>query len=91
MRVEEDSHIRTVTVTQSDLNAIERDVAITEHALAILMGRPPGAIERGWALDEQPVPPELPAGLTGDMLGAASGSPCRRGKMAACPLFRAKG
>ncbi len=47
---------------------IEQSVAQTENRLSILLGRNPGAIVRGIALAEQPVPPEVPAGLPSALL-----------------------
>ena len=46
----------------------ERRVAQTEHALSVLLGRKPGSIERGQALQEQVLPPEVPAGLPSELL-----------------------
>ena len=40
----------------------------TENALSVLLGRPPMDIERGRRLEEQVVPPELPAGLPSELL-----------------------
>ena len=48
--------------------AAERDVAQTEHLLSILLGRNPGHIVRGLALDQQVMPPAVPAGLPSELL-----------------------
>lgn len=45
----------------------EHQVAQAENALSVLLGRPPGAIERGLSLDEL-VPPAVPAGLPSELL-----------------------
>jgi len=45
----------------------EHQVAQTENALSVLLGRPPGTIERGLSLDEL-VPPAVPAGLPAELL-----------------------
>ena len=45
----------------------EKNVAETEHALSVLLGRNPVPIERGKTLDELMVPP-VPAGLPSDLL-----------------------
>jgi len=43
--------------TAAGIPAIERDIARLENALSILLGRPPGPIERGLPLDELAMPP----------------------------------
>jgi multidrug efflux system outer membrane protein len=47
---------------------IEQQIAQTENALSILLGRNPGPIVRGIALAQQPLPPEVPAGLPSALL-----------------------
>ncbi len=47
---------------------LERAVAQTEHALSILLGRMPGAIDRGMELNSQPIPPDIPPGIPSDLL-----------------------
>lgn len=47
---------------------IERDIIATENQLGVLMGRVPGPIARGAALNEQPMPAEVPAGLPSALL-----------------------
>jgi multidrug efflux system outer membrane protein len=47
---------------------VERRVAQTENGLSILLGRNPGRIQRGTALDAQRMPPEVPAGLPSTLL-----------------------
>ncbi len=46
----------------------ERFVAKTEHALSILLGRPPGAIPIGLDLFDQPEIPEIPVGLPSTLI-----------------------
>lgn len=46
---------------------IESQIAQTEHALCVLLGRIPGPIERGKALSELGIP-TIPAGLPSDLL-----------------------
>lgn len=46
----------------------ERRIIQTENRLSILLGRNPGAIPRGTALDGQTVPPAVPAGLPSALL-----------------------
>jgi multidrug efflux system outer membrane protein len=50
------------------LASIERGKGETEHALSYLLGRVPGPIPRGAALDAQVFPPEVPAGLPAELL-----------------------
>lgn len=45
----------------------EQQIAQTEHALSVLLGKNPGAIERGQTLDELKLP-AVPAGLPSDLL-----------------------
>jgi multidrug efflux system outer membrane protein len=47
---------------------LEQRIAQTEHRLAVLVGRNPGAVVRGRELTEQPVPPAVPAGLPSALL-----------------------
>jgi multidrug efflux system outer membrane protein len=42
--------------------------AYTENVLNVLLGRNPAAVARGAALADQPVAPEIPAGLPSDLL-----------------------
>jgi multidrug efflux system outer membrane protein len=46
----------------------EQDIAVTEHALKVLLGENPGPIQRGRTLDELKLP-AVPAGLPSDLLG----------------------
>lgn len=45
----------------------EQNIAQTEHALSVLLGRNPGPIQRGLSLDELKLP-AVPAGLPSDVL-----------------------
>ncbi len=47
---------------------LEKRIAETENRLSILLGRNPGAVARGIALAQQPVPPDVPAGLPSALL-----------------------
>lgn len=42
---------------------IERRIVAKENELSVLLGRPAGAIPRGASLEEQGMPPEVPAGV----------------------------
>ncbi len=48
--------------------AARRLVRQTENALSVLVGRNPGAILRGRSLAEQVFPPDIPAGLSSDLV-----------------------
>lgn len=47
---------------------LERQIGQKEHQLSLLMGRNPARILRGASLRDQPVPPEVPAGLPSTLL-----------------------
>jgi multidrug efflux system outer membrane protein len=47
---------------------LEREIVATENQLNVLLGRVPGAIARGASLNEQPLPPSIPAGLPAALL-----------------------
>jgi multidrug efflux system outer membrane protein len=47
---------------------LERQVAVQENALSVLLGRPPGAIARGAPLADRGLPPAVPAGLPSALL-----------------------
>jgi multidrug efflux system outer membrane protein len=48
--------------------ALEMQIAQQENQLAVLLGRPPGPIDRGEDLLARPAPPMLPAGLPATLL-----------------------
>jgi multidrug efflux system outer membrane protein len=47
---------------------LERQIGQEEDAISILLGSYPGTIPRGIRLPDQPVPPEVPAGLPSSLL-----------------------
>jgi outer membrane protein, multidrug efflux system len=47
---------------------LERQIALQENSLSILLGRNPGPIPRGRELTEQPNPPAIPVGLPSELL-----------------------
>jgi multidrug efflux system outer membrane protein len=53
--------------TAATIPAIERDIALLENSLSVLLGRPPGPIARGCSIDELTLPP-IPTGLPSDLL-----------------------
>src|SRR5580700_7584567 len=57
--------VYTASETIPDL---ERQIQEQENQLSILLGENPGAIARGQALTEQPVPEAVPAGLPSELL-----------------------
>jgi multidrug efflux system outer membrane protein len=46
----------------------KRQIALTENALGILLGRLPASIDVGGSLAEQPLPPDIPMGLPSEIL-----------------------
>jgi multidrug efflux system outer membrane protein len=67
-RLELDQVRANRAVTAATIPQIEQDIATTENALSILLGRPPGAIARGRTLAEQQTPPLVPAGMPAALL-----------------------
>jgi multidrug efflux system outer membrane protein len=57
--------LHTAAVT---IPLVERQIVQTENAIRLLLAQPPGAILRGRTLTEQPIPPEIPAGLPAALL-----------------------
>jgi multidrug efflux system outer membrane protein len=67
-RLEVDRAVANRSRTATSIPQIEQQVAVAENALCLLLGRPPGAIERGEALTDQHLPPGIPAGLPTSLL-----------------------
>jgi multidrug efflux system outer membrane protein len=67
-RLEVDQAVANRAVTAAAIPDIERQIALTENSLSVLLGRLPGPIERGAALTEQYHPPQVPAGLPAALL-----------------------
>lgn len=57
-----------VAVAESAIATFQRQIVQTENALRILLGRNPGPVSRGEALQEQRFPPDVPAGLPSELL-----------------------
>ena len=55
-------------IAQASIPLFERQIAQTENALNILLGRLPGAIQGEESLGDQLVAPEIPAGLPSSLL-----------------------
>jgi multidrug efflux system outer membrane protein len=69
--------VSEVDLNQAQIQVYEAEVTVqtftrlraqTENAISVLMGQPPSVIERGFSLDEQLIPPEIPAGLPSELL-----------------------
>jgi NodT family efflux transporter outer membrane factor (OMF) lipoprotein len=52
----------------AQIRSIERSIGQTENALSLLMGKSPGDVPRGKALEMLAVPPSVPAGLPSSLL-----------------------
>jgi multidrug efflux system outer membrane protein len=57
-----------VAVASATVRDVVRRIAQTENGLNVLLGRNPGPVRRGAALDAQRVPPEVPPGLPSALL-----------------------
>lgn len=57
-----------VYTAAAEIPDLERQVALEENAISILLGKNPGDVPRGLQLTEQPHPPEVPAGLPSALL-----------------------
>ena len=57
-----------LAVASAAVAAAERAVVQTENSLSVLLGRNPGPIVRGTALDQQSIPPDVPSGLPSELL-----------------------
>ena len=67
-RLEVDRAVANRARTAAVIPRLEQQVAFAENALCLLLARPPGQIERGAALTDEHVPPEIPAGLPAALL-----------------------
>ncbi|HNP59486.1 MAG TPA: efflux transporter outer membrane subunit, partial [Nitrospirales bacterium] len=54
--------------TRAQLANLEQHVVLAENRISVLLGHRPMAIPRGFALTEQPLPPEVPVGLPSSLL-----------------------
>ncbi len=57
-----------VYTAASEIPDLERQIALEENAISILLGKNPGDVPRGLQLTDQPHPPEVPAGLPSALL-----------------------
>jgi multidrug efflux system outer membrane protein len=67
-RLELDQAVANRSITAAQIPDIERQIAIVEHAISVLVGRPPAAIPRGRTLEDQHAPPEIPVGVPASLL-----------------------
>ncbi len=59
---------QTLDTANATVPDLERQIAQEENAISILLGDYPHDVQRGLALIEQPMPPEVPAGLPSTIL-----------------------
>lgn len=57
-----------VDTAAQTIPVIQQQIEQTENQIHLLLGEPPGSIQRGQSLAGQEVPPEVPAGLTSTLL-----------------------
>ena len=57
-----------LAISEAAVAAFARQIVQTQNALRVLIGGFPGPIPRGGPLDEQLLPPEVPAGLPSELL-----------------------
>jgi multidrug efflux system outer membrane protein len=67
-RLEVDRAVANRARTAAVIPVLEQQVAFAENALSLLLGRPPGPVDRGEVLSEAHVPPEIPSGLPAALL-----------------------
>jgi outer membrane protein, multidrug efflux system len=59
---------QVLDTANAEIPDLERQIGLEEDALSILLGDYPHGVVRGRPLIEQPMPPEVPAGLTSSLL-----------------------
>ncbi len=57
-----------LAATAASIPDLERRIVAQENRLSFLLGRNPGEVPRGAALEDQPLPPEVPVGIPSDLL-----------------------
>jgi multidrug efflux system outer membrane protein len=57
-----------VDTAAQTIPVIQQQIAQTENQIHLLLGEPPGPVERGQSLAGQEIPPDVPAGLTSALL-----------------------
>jgi multidrug efflux system outer membrane protein len=66
--LETSSAAASLATTAAAIPDLERLIVEEENRLAFLLGRAPGPVERGAALEDQILPPAIPVGLPADLL-----------------------
>ena len=66
--LETSSAAASLASTKATIPELERRIAAQENFLNLLAGRNPGEIARGKPLEDQIVPPQVPAGIPSDLL-----------------------
>jgi len=59
---------QTLDTANAQIPDLERQIAQEENAISILLGNYPQSVQRGRPLVEQPLPPDVPAGLPSALL-----------------------
>jgi len=67
-RLELDQAKANRSITASTIPDLELQLAVAENALCVLLGRTPGSVDRGRALNDQQLPPAVPAGMPAKLL-----------------------
>ncbi len=67
-RLETASAEASLATTAAQIPNLERQIVAQENSISFLLGRNPGPIARGAALNDQSLPPEIPSGLPSDLL-----------------------
>jgi multidrug efflux system outer membrane protein len=57
-----------LATTAAAIPELEREIAIKENEISVLIGRNPGPVPRSTTLLQQTLPPEVPAGLPSELL-----------------------
>jgi len=58
----------SLAATSATIPALERQITAQENQLSLLLGRDPGDVPRGAALNDQRLLPEIPPGIPSDLL-----------------------
>ncbi len=58
----------SLATTRASIPDLERQIVSEENRLSVLLGRNPGPVLRGVALEAQLLPPEIPAGIPSELL-----------------------
>lgn len=67
-KLEVDQAVANRSLTARSIPDIERQIALVEHAISVLVGRAPGAVVRGRALIDTHLPPAVPVGIPAMLL-----------------------